>query len=781
MQDRLFRFRNFVAEQPISPDIALVGIDDYSIEKLGKYGSGTWVTRKPYVDQIRLAQGYYKPAVLAYDILFKEVSGEQQQTEKGISQEELLKLLVAIRKLGSNEISEIDIDTLNNMAQLTNEQGNLNLAIALSQSDGEDDTEAVAVVGAYDFAWPKEAAAATGRTWSQEAILGTDPDDLSEDNGVEIPYLRDVSIPQQFIHDVPADYRYSQNASLPSAVLLDYVRLAYINVPRDEGGVVRRIPLIHGADYSYTDPTTGEFHRRRLFVPSMALLNCLYYWGIDLAQMHANQEYLVNGKPVIEVHFGKHVIVRKPGGNTVTIPIDREGRFFLDFVCTIDEYNSVHFADIGPYKAYEQAKELLYRKIAMVGLTSTGASDVGPCPVDDNTPFVHIHMVAMSNMLTETFIRPIGAKGNGLILGVLALLVIPGAVFLRPMRYTYYLGGLALIYAVVVFTCLITNQYVMPITGPFLYIGCSYLFVLLFRYFTEEREKQRIRGMFSTMVSGDVLEYLEENPGSFSLAGQRAEATMFFSDMAGFTTISESLPPDKLVELLNQYLSPMTEIVLEYKGFIDKYEGDAIMAVWGVPYPNPDHAKLACWAALEQQVKLNDLRPAFKERFNVDVMVRMGLNSGVVSAGNMGSVKRFSYTVMGDAVNQAARFEPANKEYGTLIMIGESTYTLAKEHIEARLLDKLVVKGKTVPIQIYELIAKKGEIGADKRRVVELYLEGLRLHWERQWEPALRCFNEALTIIPDDGPSLTMKARVEEYMIVPPPENWQGEYVRTTK
>ena len=256
---------------------------------------------------------------------------------------------------------------------------------------------------------------------------------------------------------------------------------------------------------------------------------------------------------------------------------------------------------------------------------------------------------------------------------------------------------------------------------------------------------------------------------------------MFFSDVAGFTTISESLPPEKLVDLLNQYLSPMTEIIQAHGGYVDKYAGDGVMAEWGVPYPNPDHARLACFAALAQQARIAELRPQFRRDFNVDVSVRMGLNSGPVSAGNMGAQGRFSYTVMGDAVNQAARFEPANKDYGTLIMLGQTTYDLARDEIEARLLDRIIVKGKTEPIRIYELVARKGQAPGLMLEVIHLYHRGLELHWERKWEEALACFHKALELEPRDGPSKTMVARIAHYQHDPPPDSWRGEYVRKAK
>jgi adenylate cyclase len=251
--------------------------------------------------------------------------------------------------------------------------------------------------------------------------------------------------------------------------------------------------------------------------------------------------------------------------------------------------------------------------------------------------------------------------------------------------------------------------------------------------------------------------------------------------VAGFTKIAESLEPAKLSQLLNHYLSPMTEIIMAREGYVDKYAGDGIMAEWGVPYPSKDHAVQACLAALEQQKKLAEIRSALKEESGFDVTVRMGINTGSVTAGNMGSNRRFQYTVMGDSVNQASRFEPANKEYGTQIIIGETTYAGAKEHLETRLLDKIVVVGKTKPIEIYELIARKGEITEQKRNVVSLYEKALRLHWGRQWDESLSCLADALGLDPEDGPCVRLRDVVASYKESPPPDSWEGEYVRKSK
>ena len=258
-------------------------------------------------------------------------------------------------------------------------------------------------------------------------------------------------------------------------------------------------------------------------------------------------------------------------------------------------------------------------------------------------------------------------------------------------------------------------------------------------------------------------------------------ATIMFSDVAGFTSISEGLTPEQLVQLLNKYLTPMTDIILESGGYVDKYEGDAIMAEWGVPYPNDKHATLACWAVLDQLKRLDEIREDLYEEFGYRLTVRMGINSGDVSAGNMGSESRFSYTVMGDAVNLAARLEPTNKVYGTHAMIGEKTYDQAKDDIETRLLDKVVVVGKKESIRVYELLARKGELPEDRQKLVAHYEKGLELHEERLWDEAIAEFNKALEIDPEDSASKVLIKRIEDYKVDPPAENWKGEYVRKSK
>lgn len=464
------------------------------------------------------------------------------------------------------------------------------------------------------------------------------------------------------------------------------------------------------------------------------------------------------------------------------IPTDRKAQLLVNYRGHQRTFPYVSAADVIAERP--EALKQLKGKLVLVGTSTWGLRDLRATPFDVSFPGVEILATVIDNVLAGDALRRDYLTELG---AVTTILVIGGIGLTAILTYGGALvGGVA---GLGLMACLVVGNYygfflrnqIVGITYPLFTLLAVYLVVSVLNYFFEGREKRIIRGMFSTMVSGDVLRYMEDNPGSFSLAGEERQATMFFSDVAGFTTISESLTPQDLVLLLNAYLTPMTEIVMAHQGYVDKYEGDAIMAEWGVPYPIEDHARLACFAALDQQAKLADMREELYQRFGHRLFVRMGLNSGTVSAGNMGSTRRFSYTVMGDAVNQAARFEPANKDYDTDIMMGASTYGLAKQYVEVRMLDKIIVKGKTEPIDIYELVGRRGELSTDKAEVIGLYEEALKIHRERDFTGAIAKLEEGLRILPDDGPCKALLERIQRYLVTPPLDTWQGEYVRASK
>jgi adenylate cyclase len=243
------------------------------------------------------------------------------------------------------------------------------------------------------------------------------------------------------------------------------------------------------------------------------------------------------------------------------------------------------------------------------------------------------------------------------------------------------------------------------ITLPILAV---FITIVVYRAFTDEKDKKAIRETFGKYLSPKVVDQLVQNPPE--LGGVDKELTVFFSDIRGFTTLSENMTPQELVNHLNIYLTAMTDIILDYGGTVDKYMGDAIMAFWGAPLPQECHAELACKCALRQMQALAELNKSWPESKRINIGI--GLNSDIMTVGNMGSKLRMNYTLMGDPVNLGSRLESTNKEYGTHIIVSEFTYALIKDKFIVRELDNIRVKGKNKPVVIYELVDCIGDISA---------------------------------------------------------------------
>jgi adenylate cyclase len=256
--------------------------------------------------------------------------------------------------------------------------------------------------------------------------------------------------------------------------------------------------------------------------------------------------------------------------------------------------------------------------------------------------------------------------------------------------------------------------------------------------------------------------------------------TVFFSDVRGFTTISEKLEPQVLSKVLSDYLTPMTQIVFENKGTLDKYMGDAIMAFFGAPIHYDDHAKYACRCALQNIAKLKEIQLEFKKQGYPHIDIGIGINTGDMSAGNMGSDIVRSYTVMGDSVNLGSRLEGINKEYGTRIIISEYTYEDIKNDFSAREIDWVRVKGKYQPIRIFELLSE-GAPPEEFQEMLEHYNKGFQLYHEKKFGEAIEIFNLALQAKPDDPVSQLYIERCQDYLAEPPPEKWDGVHIMKTK
>lgn len=321
----------------------------------------------------------------------------------------------------------------------------------------------------------------------------------------------------------------------------------------------------------------------------------------------------------------------------------------------------------------------------------------------------------------------------------------------------------------------------IDVARPFAVAIAVYLVVVAARLAFEERARRRIRGMFSAYVSPEVLSFLELHPEAFRLAGERRDVTVFFSDVQGFTDMSETVSPEELALILNDYFTPMSELVMAEGGYVDKYIGDCIMAVFGAPGPLEDHALRCCRSALAQLDALETLNGELEARYGKRLAIRIGISSGEVSAGNMGSRNRFEYTVMGDVVNLGSRLEGANKVYGTRIMVSGATHALVKDAFHFRFLDRLRVKGKAEAVEVWELLGPAGEVPKEKVERAERFRVAWEAHRERDWDCAIALYEELAAEAPGEKLAPLYLERCRGYRDTPPPEDWQGEHVMTSK
>jgi adenylate cyclase len=297
----------------------------------------------------------------------------------------------------------------------------------------------------------------------------------------------------------------------------------------------------------------------------------------------------------------------------------------------------------------------------------------------------------------------------------------------------------------------------------------------------EEREKRKIRKSFAQYLSPGVIGLIEKDPQKYiHPGGETKELTVMFSDIRGFTTISEGLSADELVRLLNEYLGAMTDILFANLGTLDKYIGDAIMAFWGSPYPQSDHAESACHCALEMSQALVKLNEKWRQEDRPPIAIGIGLNTGEVNVGNMGSEKRLAWTVMGDNVNLASRLEGITKQYQIQIVISESTFNDVAGKFVCRELDKIKVKGKNQPVTIYELMGVESE-RPKYAALLGGFDRAMQAYRSQNWREASAQFGELLGTYPDDGPTRVFLQRALEYMETAPESNWDGVYVMKSK
>ena len=522
----------------------------------------------------------------------------------------------------------------------------------------------------------------------------------------------------------------------------------YFNTVPDSDGTVRWVPLAMRFGDEIYPHLSLEAVRRYLGSPPL-IMNAAAY-GVD------------------SIRIGKTVI-----------PTDERGRLLINY--RGDQKTFPHYSVVDVLDG-SVPKDAFKDKIVLVGATAIGIYDVRVTPFSGVFPGVEIHANVIDNILKNDAVnRPdwivVFDIAAILSLGCLLSLVI---IRLKPVGAMLFTTGLLAAYV-------LANDYVFSawkiwLTAVYPSLTMVFVFggVTTYRVLTEEKKKKEIRGAFGRYVAPSLVEHILKDPSKLVLGGEERRLTVFFSDIRGFTTISEGLTPQMLVTVINDYLTPMTDIILKNGGTVDKYMGDAIMAFWGAPVWQEDHPTRAANTALEMMEKLRELQAEWSGRGIPRIDIGIGLSTGKLTVGNMGSHLRFDYTVMGDSVNLGSRLEGMNKEYGTHIIVPKYTYEDIKHEFILRQLDTIKVKGKNVPIKIYELMGRKN--GDDRlRQAAELFEAGLQAYFRQEWDEAEAFFHKTQGVIPDDGPSTIFLKRVKSLRETELARDWDGVWVMKTK
>ena len=541
----------------------------------------------------------------------------------------------------------------------------------------------------------------------------------------------------------------------------DSFRTGFFNALQDADGAIRRSPLVL---------RTGV--AAKTYLPSLALQTYL-----------ASQNYKTRLK-IAEGKIESLGIIDQKGESVFEIPVDSEGRMAINFAGPEKMFPHVSVADLLTDKEdlnyqvreFDEASkswiektktakkaDFFKGKIFFLGATAVGIYDLRVTPFEENYPGVEIHANALDNLLRRDFLVSSPQEAGSMLWALIGI----GILLSACLSYFGALVGLTLTALSIAAVGLIDASFllhhgiVLTVILPLSLILILFIFLVSYRYFIEERGKKELRNTFQKYVSPSIVEEILSDPSKIELVGRKERVTIFFSDIRGFTAIAEKLDPQVLTELLNRYLTPMTEIVFENRGTLDKYMGDGIMAFFGAPISYHEHAQAACRCALKSLEKLQELKEEFRGEGLPEFDIGIGVNTGEVIVGNMGSKKVQSYTVMGDAVNLGSRLESLNKLYGTRILVSEFTFAAIKDKFVCREIDLVRVRGKEQAVRIFELIAE-GAVDTKTQKMLEFFSLGYKQYQQKNWSDAMTCFNRALEINSHDPVSLIYIKRCQD-------------------
>jgi adenylate cyclase len=532
----------------------------------------------------------------------------------------------------------------------------------------------------------------------------------------------------------------------------------HFNPVVDFDGVVRRVPMIVEYEGAYYESLSLAVVRTVLGMPKLspgyATSKDKNYGGLEWLDLESSQ------------------------GN-LRIPVDAEVSALVPFR---GERGSFRYISVSDALHGRTALPDLQNKIVLVGTSAPGLMDMRSTPVGEVYPGVEIHANMISGILNQDIKQnpPYVLGANVLLLLLFGLTLAILLPLLSPIQGTLVSAGVLALTVVVNASLWQFANIALPLAGGLVMVAALFALNMTYGYFVESRTKRQITGLFGQYVPSELVDEMSKNPEQVSMEGESREMTILFSDVRGFTTISEGLEPRELSLLMNEFLTPLSRVIYGHRGTIDKYMGDCIMAFWGAPLHDGRHAYHAVVSGLEMQRTLSALQPHFKEKGWPEIHIGVGINTGRVSVGNMGSEVRMAYTVMGDAVNLASRLEGITKEYGAGVLVGEGTKEEAHEFVY-RELDLVRVKGKDKPVAIFEPLGLVGEVDQAVLEETKLFQQALRLYRKQEWDKAELQLYNLLKIAPKSKLYAVYAERVSYYRNNPPGENWDGVFVFKTK
>ncbi|MGA1868948.1 MAG: CHASE2 domain-containing protein [bacterium] len=767
----------FQIRGPRSPsdEVVIVAIDDYSIENLGM-----WPWPRSYHAEIIDILTEDQAKVIGFDLVLTEAEENyerdklrelrqyykslalSQDTAEGIEFGEKLDHIVSE---ATNDQKFAESMKRNNNAAIAlvfvvneKKESSINKSMAVCEEDlGYDEDASPEDVPPFNLLDERSAIG------DEKSVLDEDepPFDLFDEESAPdenaVMVSRNIFVPEEIkkaslknIYNLDNKERYpitvADNIFLPITEFYSNAKiLGHINFFPDIDGNLRWETMVI--------ELLGNYY------PAMGIVLLKEYYDLD------NND--------IQLILGKGIQL----GDTY-IPLDKKGRILINYYGPERTFTYYSFADIiqrnlpaGTFKD----------KIVLIGGSATGLGDIWPTPFSQSMAGIEKHATVISNILQEDFLY----RNRNTFLCDIALILVIGLVLglllpkLSPIKGSLCGFFIFILVIGVTYSFFFFFHIWINLVYPVLNAMVISTVVITYKFFTEEKEKRVIKGAFKQYLNPTLVEELAENPDSLRLGGGKKELTVLFSDIRGFTTISEGLTPEQLVHIINTYLSAMTKIILRNNGLVDKFIGDAIMAIFGAPFPFEQHPQMACATALSMIEELKRVKPMWHEEGFPDINIGVGINTGPMVIGNMGSEERFDYTVLGDSVNLASRLEGLCKQYGTNIIVSEFTAKKIEGFI-LRELDMVKVKGKEQAIKIYDIMGLESE--KTKKQEVELaeYQEALDLYRQRQFSPALESFKN----LADLTRAFLYKVYAERcatFLESPPPENWDGVCKLTRK